>query len=205
MTHTLHRKGTVENLSDDYVLLCIPAKGINEEGSPAKLQEFLRIAWGHNPVNIGSIVLGNMYSAEPETIMANAREVAHAVFVDPQTVAEVLKELKEAELGMSVVVSGLFKAVSECCHKAGLKRHTVNYSLGIWGKTEKLPSEEVLEVTTMCGHGMVSSSLVNFLAEEVKKGRKSAEDAAKEMAKQCVCGIFNPTRAAKLLTAMAAK
>jgi len=206
MTHTLHRKGTADNLSDDYVLLCIPAKGINEDGSGAKMQEFLRIALRHNPVNIGDIKSGNMYSVGTEKVIAGVQDgtIVHAVYDNPQTVARVLKELREADLGMSVVVSGLFRVVEECCQKAGLKRHTVEYSLGIWGKTDKLPPEEVLEVTTMCGHGMVATGLVDFLADDVKRGRKSAQDAANELARQCVCGVFNPARAAKLLAAMAA-
>ncbi len=36
-------------------------------------------------------------------------------------------------------------------------------------------------------------------------GRKSAADAARDLARQCDCGIFNPIRAAKLLAAMANK
>ena len=104
---------------------------------------------------------------------------------------------------MSVVVSGILDTVDDCCRKAGLKRHTVEFSLGIWGKTEKLPPDDVLEVTTMCGHGMISSNLVKSLAEEIREGTKSPEKAAEEMAAHCCCGIFNTTRGAKLLAEMA--
>jgi len=55
----------------------------------------------------------------------------------------------------------------------------------------------------MCGHGIISAARLNSVAEDVKAGRKSAQDAAKELAGQCDCGIFNPPRAAKLLAAMA--
>ena len=71
--------------------------------------------------------------------------------------------------------------------------------------TMKLPPEKVLDISTMCGHGMITAARVLSVAEDVKAGRKSAEDGAKDLAKQCDCGIFNPTRAAKLLTAMANK
>ena len=40
MTHTLHRVGTPENLSEDYIFICLPANGINDAGSDPKLQEF---------------------------------------------------------------------------------------------------------------------------------------------------------------------
>jgi len=118
-------------------------------------------------------------------------------------VTEVLKELREADLGQSVVVSGIFEYVDECLEKVGLKHHTANFSLGIWGKTEKLPSEDILEVTTMCGHGLISANLVKSMVEEIKAGTKTPEAAAKVLAPPCACGIFNPARAAKLLAVMA--
>lgn len=202
MTHTLHRRGTAESLSEDYPMLCITAVGINDSGSDSKLQEFLRIAMRHHPKNMGGITIGNMYSHKPEEVIANAHGIVHVVFDNPQAVTQVLRELKEADLGMSVVVSGIFDSVNECCQKAELKRHTVEFSLGIWGKTDKLPSNDILEVTTMCGHGMVSANLVKSMVEEIKAGVKTPEDAAKELAPHCCCGIFNPARAAKLLAVM---
>ena len=78
-------------------------------------------------------------------------------------------------------------------------------SLGVWGKTELLPSKEVLEITTMCGHAMVAANLVEKIIEDIKKGKTTPEKAAKKLAKPCECGIFNPTRAAELLAAAAAK
>jgi hypothetical protein len=205
MTHSLHRRGTAESLSEDYVMLCLPAIGINDEGHDQKLQEFLRITLRHNPVNIGAITLGNMYSHQTEEVVNAAHGIVHAVFVKQDDVIEVLKELDKANLGMSVVVSGIFEKVDECCEKAGLKHHTANFSLGIWGRTEKLPSDDILEVTTMCGHAMISANLVKEMVREIKAGTKTPEEAAKVLAPQCACGIFNPVRAAKLLAAMAAK
>ena len=205
MTHSLHRRVTAESLSGDYVMLCLPAVGINDDDHDSKLREFLRIALRHDPVNIGAIMLGNMYSHKAQEVVDSAHGIVHAVFVSKDVVSEVLKELKEAALGMSVVVSGIFENVDECAEKAGLKHHTANFSLGIWGKTEKLPSNDILEVTTMCGHAMVSANLVTTMVDEVKAGRKTPEEAAKVLAPQCACGVFNPARAAKLLAAMANK
>ena len=78
-------------------------------------------------------------------------------------------------------------------------------SLGVWGKTELLPSKEVLEITTMCGHAMVAANWVEKMIEDIKKGKTTPEKAAEKLAKPCECGIFNPTRAAELLAAAAAK
>ena len=203
MTHSLHRRGTADSLSEDYVILMLPAVGTNDDGHEPKLRKFMELALPHKPVNLGSMEMGNMYSHKVEEVLDAAHGIVHAVFDNPKAVSEFLTELKEADLGQSVVVSGIFKSVDECLAKAGLKHHTANFSLGIWGKTEKLPSENTLEVTTMCGHGLVAANLVKSLVDEIKAGRKTPEAAAKELTPQCACGIFNPARAAKLLAAMA--
>jgi len=207
MTHSLHRQGTPENLQNDYVVLAMSAKGYNEVGSAAKMREFLRIVRQHGPVNIGDIKTGNWFQIEPERIEANVQDtsIVHAVFTDIDTVAAVLKELQEADLGLSVVVSGLLEPVRETCRRLGMTPapHTVEHSLGVWGKRELLPKKEVLEVSTMCGHGMVAFGLIEEAVADVKAGRSSPEKAARRLAEPCVCGIFNPVRAAELLRKMA--
>ena len=202
MTHTLHRRGTRESLSEDYTIMMLQSVGINDEGHIPKIQEFLRIVLRYNPKNIGSVTMGGMID-KPEEVIANANKIGHAVFDNKEDLTAVLRELKKADLGISVTVGGIFENVDECLEKAGLKHHTANFSLGIWGKTEKLPSNDVLEVTTMCGHALVAPNLVKAMAKEVKAGTKTPEEAAKVLMPQCACGVFNPARAAKLLAAMA--
>ena len=204
MTHTLHRRGTAESLSGDYVFIMIQAVGINEDGAVPKMQEFLRIALRHKPVNIGSVDLGGRID-QPEEVIANLQKIAHVVFDNQPAVIAFLKDVKKADLGLSVVVSGIFEKVDECLEKAGLKHHTANFSLGVWGRTEKLPGNDILEVITMCGHALISSNLVKAMIEDIKAGRKTPQEAAKVLMPQCACGVFNPARAAKLLAAMAKK
>ncbi len=207
MTHTLHRRGTPENLANDYIVFAMSAKGINEKDSATKMRQFMRIAQRYNPVNMGDMKTGNTYSVDTEKVMADIKDtsIVHAVFTDLETVAKVVQEVKDADLGMSVVISGLFDSAKECCQKTGLTLHTIEHSLDIWGKTEKLAPGDVLEIATMCGHGMVAANLVVSMAEDIEAGRLSPEEAAEELAKQCCCGIFNPVRAAELLGAMAAR
>jgi len=202
MTHTLHRRGTKESLSEDYTVMMLQSVGINDEGHIPKIQEFLRIALRHNPKNIGSLTMGGMID-KPEEVIANASKIGHAVFDNKEAVTEVLRELKEADLGISVIVGGIFENVDECLEKAGLKHHTANFSLGVWGKTEKLPGNDILEVTTMCGHALIAPNLVKAMVKEIKAGTKTPEEAAKVLMPNCACGVFNPARAAKLLMAMA--
>jgi hypothetical protein len=202
MTHTLHRRGTRESLSEDYTIMMLQSVGINDEGHIPKIQEFLRIVLRHNPKNIGSVTMGGMID-KPEEVITNANKIGHAVFDNKEDLTAVLKELKKADLGISVTVGGIFENVDDCLEKAGLKHHTANFSLGIWGKTEKLPSNDVLEVTTMCGHALIAPNLVKAIVKEIKAGTKTPEEAAKVLMPQCACGVFNPARAAKLLAAMA--
>ena len=54
----------------------------------------------------------------------------------------------------------------------------------------------------MCGHGLVSGRLVKKMVEDIKKNKTTMEKAALELAKPCLCGIFNPHRAGKLLRKM---
>jgi hypothetical protein len=181
------------------------AKNINEDETTAdKMREFLRIVLRHNPVNMGSMTTGNIYKTDIEEILSRvaSTSIVHGVFNDYGTAVEFIKDLKKADLGLSVVVNSVFNSVNECCAKTGLKPHSVDYSAGIWGRTEKLPSKELLEMNTMCGHGMISSNLVISMVRGIKNGEISVEEAAKELAKPCECGIFNPERAAKLLTKM---
>jgi hypothetical protein len=46
---------------------------------------------------------------------------------------------------------------------------------------------------------MVPPGVVEQLREDVRAGRRKPEDAARELATFCPCGIFNPVRATKLL------
>jgi len=205
MTHTLHRYGTPESLAGDYVVFSIAAQTVNAKGMAPAFGKFFDIVNRYQPLSWGDMRTGNQFAVGLEAIRAGFKDnsIVHAVFTDKEVVAKVLKDLAEAELGPSIVVSGIFSHVDECCKKAGIQRHTIHQSLGIHGKTEKLPDNNVLEINTMCGHGMVAFNLIKEMAGEVKAGKKTAANAAYELAAQCHCGIVNPARAAELLREMA--
>jgi len=207
MTHTLHRAGTPENLSNDYVIFAMSAKGHNELGSAQKMQEFFHIAHRHNPVNMGDMKTGSILTLETEVILEKIQDtsIVHAVFTDLDAVAAVLRDLMAVDLGLSIVVSGLTDPLKHTCRDLGLSPslHTIEYSLGIWGKVDLLPPAEVLEVSTMCGHGQVAFRLIEKAAADVKAGRTTPAVAAARLAETCVCGVFNPLRAAELLRKMA--
>jgi hypothetical protein len=201
MSHTLHRRGTPESLKNDYVVFAMSAKGINEVGSGAKMQRFLQIVNRYGPVNLGDMKTGNRYIKSPEEIIEKTQDtsIVHGVFDNRESLLKALKALKDEDMGISIIVSGLLGDVQECCREAGVKRHTCETSLGVWGKTERLPEEEILRFTTMCGHGQVPFNLVKKMIAEVKEGRLTVGEAAEEMAKPCQCGAFNPKRAEAML------
>ncbi len=201
MTHTLHRRGDRESLSQDYIVFTMSAKGLNEEGSAERMKAFLGILLKHHPVNYGDMVTGNCHVKCPEEILQNIQStsIVHGVFTDEAVVVEILKELKEADLGMSVVVTGIHDETEKSCRQSGLAKHTVENSLGIFGQYKMLPSDEILQLTTMCGHGMVPANLVERVIREIKRGKKSLKQSALELTRPCHCGIYNPVRAERLL------
>ena len=203
MTNTLHRQGAPESLKNDYVIFAHTAKGITREGSALKLQEFMRICLKYHPVNIGDSKQGNIHQddIDIQKLISNQGDGAGAaaVFTDLDTLQEVVEELIQVNLGISIIISGLFDGVQQCCRKAGIERHSAEHSLGFWGTKDRLPEREILEFNTMCGHGMVSFNLIRKMIEYVKLRRLTPKKAAKIMAKCCECGVFNPIRAEMLL------
>ena len=202
MTHTLHRRGTEESLKNDYVLLVTAASGINHVGSLDKLRKVLEVIWDVGPANVGSQHLGTIlqgYSMEEIKAALNEVPRIRCSFSSKEKMREIIRRLLELDLGMSVTVEGPTGDIVEMSRELGIKPHSINLSLDIWGKKESLPSEEVLEFVTMCGHGLISQHLVKKVIEDVKNGRKTPQKAAIEIGIPCVCGIYNPDRAVQLL------
>lgn len=205
MTHSLHRRGDRESLKDDFVVIGCPATGINKKGSAPKTREYLRIAYTHHPINEGDMKTGNIYNTTIEDILDRVTDgtIVQVTYDCRENVVALLKELKEKRPGISITVSGVTDIVQGMMDEAGLGRiHTVEYSMGTWGQTEKLPDFDVLKITTMCGHAMIANDLVGKMIRDVKRGRKTLDEVAVEMAKCCTCGNLNLTRAKKILKEM---
>jgi hypothetical protein len=217
MTNTLHRYGNAESFRDDYVVFAICSRGRNDEGAVEKLRKFLELALQFKPVNLGDSRHGgalrpcrdmNPTSHWNRDITPNFEEVikgldtpttAAAVFDNRVAAEDFVKAVKDADLGLSINISTSVEGAEQCCFAAGIPRHSVGYSLGFQGKTEKLPNSQVLMLSTMCGHGMVSASLAKKMVDWVKEGRRTPEQAVSYMARFCSCGVFNPARARRIL------
>jgi hypothetical protein len=197
MTNTLHRYGDSESFP--------------------KLKKFLEMALPFKPVSVGDPIHGGTlrparglstasnwkrdmtpdFRAVIDGIDAPASVVA--IFDNQLAAEQFLKVAAEADLGLSVNMSASIEGARECCNFAGITRHSVGYSLGFEGATEKLPDAQLLKLTTMCGHGMVSTSMAKKMVDWVKEGRRTPAQAVTYMARFCSCGVFNPARARRIL------
>jgi len=217
MTNTLHRYGSAESLLDDFIVFAIPARGFNDAGVSEKQKAFLEIACKHDPINIGDASHGAAFRSSKDlnplvhwrregqrdfdAVLKSVSDptTVAAVFDKPEKVVAFIKDLKAADLGLSINISAALDKARECARQAGIERHSVEYSLGFFGQTDRMADRQTLELSTMCGHGMLSFSFVRKLVEWVKQGRRTPEQAAVSMARFCSCGVFNTTRACRLL------
>lgn len=201
MTHSLHRRGDYEGLKEDFVVLGCPATGVNKAGSAPKTQNFLSICYKHGPINLGDMKTGNIYNTTMDDILNSVTDgtIVQCTFDNRDKIVALLKELKEKRPGISIIVSGVTDIVQQCMHEAGLGSiHSLEYSLGTWGLTERLPDYPILKLLTMCGHAMIASDLVGKMVRDVKRGRRTVEDCCVEMAQCCTCGNYNVTRGIKI-------
>ncbi len=206
MTHSLHRRGDADSQCDDYVMLIMAHRDqMKEPGVKTKMREAWDIlsCFEAELTNFGAIRGGGRHKKTMADFKEADRFIVHAVFTKRETMKACLKGLKARDLGFSVTVSGLYEEVKKVCAEIDLTPHTVQYSLGISGKTEKLPKGDLLDISTMCGHAMVSPNLIVHLIGKIDKGKMTPAEAALELSRQCECGIFNPHRAERLLKQIA--
>ena len=203
MTHTNHRMGSRNSFQDDYIVLVMPAKGYNDgPGAPEKLKTVFDILMQYQPVNAGGINAGNLIINSPAQIRATIgpnTPMIHGVFTEKDTVCQVVQAIKEADQGLSVVVTGLSDEVAELANSVGLKVHSTAHSLGIQGNPVLLPPPDILEITTMCGHGLIPAAFAENVVNRISSGRISASEGARRLGEHCVCGVFNPVKATRLL------
>lgn len=202
MTHSLHRQGSEDSLKNDYVLLCTPAKGMNNKDSREKLLKILDIIMEVGPSNIGfyghgCILCGISIDEVKKTFHDNSR--IRCNFDDITKLKKALYRIKAENLGLSITVSGLIRVIEKLSLELELTPHTINIACGFYGKTDRLPSDEILELSTMCGHGMISHSLVESIVDDYTSNKIDKIAAIRKMGEPCLCGIFNPTRAQNIL------
>lgn len=221
MTNTLHRFQKPDDPKDDYIVFTLTTSGVNDIGATEKGRAFLKAALKYNPVNINThsgngpmfrpekkltpfklYARGRKETVSPEQMIKEIKPPGGRVLVvfdNKQALEEFLKEVKEMELGLSVNVSSLVDDVREMIPQTGVVPHSINYALGFRGSRYRLPDRNVLELTTLCGHGLISNNFARKMINMVKEKRVTPIKAAGYMSKFCVCGAFNTTRAVRIL------
>ncbi len=202
MTHSLHRLGGEQSLKRDYVLLCTPAAGIRTKGAREKLQRILDLVMEVGPANIGFYGFGNMLTGlRMEEVRESLKDHSRlrCCLDDRDKVKEVLRRLVSEDLGISVTVSGPVSELERIGRELGLTPHTIHMSCGTFGKADLLPDREILEISTLCGHGMIAHGLVADVIEKLRDGGMKMQEAVRTLGGPCTCGIFNPSRAQEIL------
>lgn len=228
MTHSLHREGSLESLEKDYVMFIYPARGFNYKGSAPKVRHLAELVFLSGPIGImakersrsmnktgkpddtevpirikvdGERIPGAVSALEKlklKDIVSDGTRV-YCLFDNRENLKEALRRIKEADEGISIMVSGLIDPVREIAEEIGIDPHMVNLSLGIHGRTDRLPPADIREFTTMCGHGLVSPHLIKDMIRRIKSGKISDWNGSLFIAERCICGIYNPCRSMELL------
>jgi hypothetical protein len=200
MTHTLNRTGlSNERRGQEIVILCMVHYKYKENSVEA-MSELIRTILKYNPENFIGLPLG--LSKENILALLPKGGIATGVFTDQEVAGKLIREIKSKNLGISVVLSGLFADIREICENAGLAEHTTHYSAGIFGKTSLLPDYLTLDITTQCGHGLISCHYIKDVVRRIKRGRLTAREGAELLSKPCVCGIVNRKRTEEILLKM---
>jgi len=222
MTHSLHREGSLDSLDKDYVMFVYPARGFNYKGSGPKVRRLTELICRSGPVNVmvktrrhkvaggpgekDTVVEGTFYElffngqelAGTDTIHLDGTRT-YSVFDSLEKLKAALARIKEADEGISIVISGRIDRVREIATELGIDPHMVNLSLGAHGRTDRLPPADIREFTTMCGHGLVSPHLVRDVLRRIKTGKVSEAEGCRILSEPCICGIVNPSRSAEML------
>jgi len=226
MTNTLHRysehyaferTSNPEPIKDDYIVFAMASRELNDDNLVEKYRSFLQLALKHKPVNIGDATKGGIlrprqdmnptahwrrdHSPDPEQVIAGieGHTTVAAVFDNYEAIMRAFVELECAQLGISINISAPMDDARRCCEETGITRHSVEYSIGFCGRVDKLPDGTTLELSTMCGHGMVSANFARKMIDWVKENRRSPQEAARYLARFCICGVFNVHRAERII------
>jgi len=205
MTHTLHREDSVHIICDDYLILVTPTVSCNDIGCAEKLNKIIDIVFAAGVTNIGSYELRKsiLSGVDAEEIKAGnlgkPKPIMRCVFDNKEKFKEALSRIIKADFGLSITITGPRSSLDEIMEEMNIEPHSMNISMGIYGATEKLPDKHIRMITTMCGHALVSPGLVKDMIGKVSNHEISAKNAGIELAKPCVCGIFNQERATKVL------
>lgn len=201
MTHSLHRSGDIASQKKDFNWFMYQTQGVNDKNIKPKALEFIAAAEACGSENWGDVKTGPItrFSIEEIRDKITDKSRLRGVFTSKEQIVKFLNIIKEKDTGMSVVITGVLSEVLPACRDAEVTPHSINYSLGVWGKKDNLPDDVTLSITTMCGHHMIPPKFVEHIRAQVEKGRLTPEEGAIKLTNFCYCGIFNQVRCAEII------
>ena len=201
MTHTLLRMGSIESQKEEFCWLVYQSKGVNDQDFVNIALDYIASVEAVGGDNWGDTKTGSQLQVGPQAVKDGLKDNSRirGVFSSREKTVDFLNDIIKKQLGKSVLIAGILPEVAQICEEVGIVPYAVNFSLGVWGRKEKLPDEQTLAITTMCGHHNVPAAYVKVLEEDVKLGKITVNEAAQKLASFCYCGVFNPVRCARLL------
>ena len=203
MTHTSQRRGLDPSRpGEELIVLAITPsavrsrEGIREAVNElaAKMLEHGRDHWPQWTIDrLEEIPTGSF----PGTLAVAFTEMQRVENLLNDLKQEWLQRNREAGYPISIVLTGLTDDSHAICEQTGFTEHTYLHSLGFFGRTEELPSEEEMRFVTMCGHGLIARNRIENLLGAIRNGEVTPEEAAADIANPCTCGIGNKDRAQK--------
>ena len=105
MTHSLHRFGRSEDLTGDYIVFAMPARGFNDSDAVEKEREFLQRSLKHSPVNLGDAKKGGWY--QPQKGLGPTVHWRRKTAPDPDRVIErVIRHLADPDAYPAIASEG---------------------------------------------------------------------------------------------------
>ncbi len=203
MTHTSQRRGLDPSRpGEELIVLAItPSAARSREGIREAVNELAAKMLEHGRDHWPKWTIDRL-AAIPHGPFPGTLAVA---FTDVKRVEGLLNDLKKEWLPrnrregypISIVLTGLTDDTDAICEKTGFTEHTYLHSLGFFGRTEELPSEDEMCLITMCGHGLIARNRITNLLGSIRNGELTPEEAAADIAIPCTCGIGNKERARK--------
>lgn len=180
-------------------------KNVNDKNIRGKALAYIAAAEAVGSENWGDVKTGPITRFSSQHIQDRITDKSRlrGVFTNKKQIVGFLQDLKKKDLGLSCVITGVLEEVLPACREAGVTPHSINYSLGVWGNKKRLPDEDTLSITTMCGHHMIPPRFVEHIQKQVNSGKMTPDQGAIELSNFCYCGIFNQIRCGQILKVLA--
>lgn len=210
MSHFMHRLLLSDDLKQDWAILAMPSKDLNDKGSKNRLICLAKIILNHNPSNFGVSGIGSVFSKGEDrfSLLSQIEDgsIINSVFSSKDSFALALRDIVNANLKLCITVQGDLQTIKEECKKLGIQIHTVQQAVyqmntrGPFNRGNLDVSNDILRICTMCGHGYISFQIAERVVNNVCKEKYSPEEGAHVLAKLCRCGNFNFNRAVDMLS-----